>query len=128
MLRLFEQSGSPAKRSLSSQEEVPVLCRLWRGGGEWNASAIDIPVAVSGDRIEDVQQHLLEAIVSRLMAFRQTGGLEPEIKRLQQIAHKCRIGVEEMSDCELLWRGTAKISCSDDQAPVINSHVIGQRD
>lgn len=99
----------PAGRPASSFAEVPVLCRLWHDRDEWNAAAVDLPVAVSASGLEEAQRYLLDAIVCRLYALQQRGQLESEVKRLKQIARECKIAAEEMSDSELLWRPTAKI-------------------
>jgi hypothetical protein len=126
VFRLGRFSGPAASRPAASRDEVPVLCRLWRHQGEWSAAAVDLPVAVSACGIEEAQKHLLEAIVCRLHAFDRTGQLESEVERLKHIARECKMTVEQMSDCELLWRAIARLNRRGREASVdteLKSHT-----
>jgi predicted RNase H-like HicB family nuclease len=89
---------------------INILCRFWLEDGVWNGSAVDLPVSVFGETIEQSQQHLIDAVVCHLEALQEVGRLEQEMQRLQHLAQDCRLSVDQMGEHELLWRTTATVS------------------
>lgn len=109
--KFLRRHSPPAEKQLPRiAEMIPILCRFWLEDGVWNGSAVDLPVSVYGKTIEQAQKHLVEALIAHLEALQQVGQIAPEIKRLQHLAQSYRLDVEQMSDCELFWKTTAKIS------------------
>lgn len=49
-----------------SRDLISILCKMWYEDGVWNAEAVDLPIAVFGETIEDVKNHLYDAIFAHL--------------------------------------------------------------
>jgi predicted RNase H-like HicB family nuclease len=52
----------------------------------WNASAMDIPVAVFGDSFEEARTHFEEAIVSHFEVLCETNRIDSTVKHLMTMA------------------------------------------
>ena len=59
-----------------------ILCRFWTEDGVWNAEALSLPIVVSGDRFEEAQNHLREAIDSHFTVLADDGLLEESLASL----------------------------------------------
>ena len=46
--------------------DVPILVRFWQEDGVWNASALDISVAVFGNSFEEARSNFEEALAHHL--------------------------------------------------------------
>ena len=74
------------KHSHSLEVLVPVLVRFWSEDGVWNASAMDIPVAVFGESFEEARAHFEEALASHFEILCERNQIEGTIKILLRAA------------------------------------------
>lgn len=70
------------KRNQNVEVLVPVLVRFWSEDGVWNASAMDIPVAVFGESFEDARTHFEEALLSHFEILCERNQIESTLKIL----------------------------------------------
>lgn len=66
--------------------DVPVLVRFWPEDGVWNASAMDIPVAVFGDTFEEARSHFEEALARHIEILCEMNQMDQTIKILSKAA------------------------------------------
>ena len=106
------------KKASKTVVEVPVLCRFWREDEVWNASAVDLPIAVFGDTFEDAQANMSEALVAHLNALQRLGELDDIVHELRAIARDRSFRAQEMTANEPLVRLSAAIQDSNVMALV----------
>lgn len=63
-----------------------VLVRFWPEDGVWNASAMDIPVAVFGSSFEDARKNFEEAFEAHLEVLAETKRLKKTLQKLERAA------------------------------------------
>jgi len=62
--------------------QVPVLVRFWAEDGVWNASAMDIPVAVFGDTFEDARRNFEQALISHFEVLCEMDQMQQTVRIL----------------------------------------------
>jgi predicted RNase H-like HicB family nuclease len=67
------QNNVVREKPLRGVMNLPALCRFWREDGVWNASAVDLPIAVFGDTIEEAQSNMSDALTAHLNALNRLG-------------------------------------------------------
>lgn len=63
-----------------------VLVRFWQEDNVWNGSALDIPVAVSGESFEDVRNNFEEALKAHFDLLQELKREKPVINKLIKVA------------------------------------------
>jgi len=103
--KLSKKKGQPPKAIM----EIPVLCRLWEEDSVWNASAVDLPIAVFGESFEAAKQHMTDAIVAHLDALQRLGELEATAHFLRTLARQRSVRTEDMALNQPLIRISAAV-------------------
>jgi predicted RNase H-like HicB family nuclease len=81
------------KKSPESPGGTFVLVKFWPEDGVWNASAMDIPVAVFGETFEEAQHNFEDALTAHFETLADAGQLKSALVSLRKIA-----GDREMFD------------------------------
>lgn len=63
--------------------DVPILVKFWREDDVWNASALDLGVAVCGDSFEEARDNFDEALKSHFDLLMKMGRAEETVERLR---------------------------------------------
>lgn len=87
--------------------EIPILCRFWEEDGVWNGEAVDLPVAVFGETVEQAFMHLWNAVISHLEALQEIGKLKETAHILRTCARQHQVSMNEMSPNQLWGRFNA---------------------
>ena len=66
--------------------DVPILVRFWQEDGVWNASAMDISVAVFGNSFEEARSNFEEALARHFEVLREMKQLSQTIRDLRRAA------------------------------------------
>ena len=66
--------------------DVPILVRFWQEDGVWNASALDISVAVFGNSFEEARSNFEEALARHFEVLQEMKQLPQTIRILQRAA------------------------------------------
>jgi predicted RNase H-like HicB family nuclease len=64
-------------------QPIPILVRFWPEDDVWNASALDLGVAVCGDTFEEVRKNFEEALYSHFSLLAKMGRCEATVERLR---------------------------------------------
>lgn len=83
MATIFKSRKSQKSRK-ATEIRVTVLVGFWQEDGVWNASALDLPVAVFGTTFEEARAHFEDAIVSHFETLCELGRIEKTIKHLKR--------------------------------------------
>jgi predicted RNase H-like HicB family nuclease len=81
-VNLFGKSSRP------EIQKIFVLVRFWQEDGVWNASALDISVAVFGDTFEDARNNFEQAMIAHFEILVEMNKVKGTIKKLVQAAQK----------------------------------------
>lgn len=73
-------------RKRHSNQPIFVLVRFWREDDVWNASALDIPVAVFGDSFEEAQRNFEDALRAHFETLIEAKQDKKIIDRLIKVA------------------------------------------
>lgn len=71
------------KQQLPPPDLPPILVRFWSEDEVWNASALDIGVAVCGDSFEDARKNFEEALDCHFELLMKLGRAEETVERLR---------------------------------------------
>jgi predicted RNase H-like HicB family nuclease len=75
------------KQQMHPHEMPPILVRFWPEDDVWNASALDLGVAVSGDTFEEARDNFEEALNSHFDLLVKMGRCEETVERLRIAAY-----------------------------------------
>ena len=103
----FRKIGKKARPAAAL--EVPVLCRFWQEDDVWNASAVDLPIAVFGASIEEAQDNMRDALVAHLEGLQKLGDLEKTIEYLRTLARDRTVKTCDMAQNQLFMRLSAAV-------------------
>ena len=62
--------------------KISILCKFWEEDGVWNATAMDLPVAVFGETFEEALGNMSDALDSHVSAMINAGKIEELSEKL----------------------------------------------